>query len=362
MTDNTQDIPASAATETEPTIEIAHESPAPKTAISPAIPGFLGGLAGGVAVSLVVGGGLVTAWPSLHGVMLSEESRRLTQLERAIDDINPRLVAVERELGRYAGGVESAGLAQSLGQKVAALEAQAHAPLADPRIGALADRSDRLSADVTRLITDVQALRGAIPPEGTILRLAERAEAAEKEARELAQQHASAQALLLVVGQLRDAVNRGDPYLYELQAARRIASKDDIAQIDALAPSATEGVLRKESLLSRFPKIAKDAVRAELLPADEGLWQRTLHKLVALVDIRPIDGQGTGTAAVVARAEGGIKEGNLTKAVQELSALKGRPSEVVAPWLKSAQDRLTVDHALSALSASMAAQTAKSGS
>lgn len=363
MTDNNQDTAAPAAA--EPTVETAEEvpPPAPKPAGSPVVRGFLGGLAGGILVGLAAAGGLVAAWPALHDVLTGDETRRLTSLEHAIDDINPRLVAVEREQIRDAGGADAAGIAQNLAQKVAALEAQAHAPLADPRIGALAERADQLATDVSRLSTDVQTLRGAIPPEGTILRLAERTEAAEKAVRNIAGQHASAQALLLVVGQLRDAVNRGDPYTFELQAARRIVSnRDDLAQVDTLAPSANDGVVRKEVLLSRFPNVAKEALHAAVLPPDGTLWQRALYKVTSLVSIRHVDGQGTGPTAVVARAEAWARDGDLAKAAQELTSLDGPSSDVVAPWLKAAQARLSVDRALSELSASTAAQTAKSGS
>ncbi|HXP96649.1 MAG TPA: mitofilin family membrane protein [Telmatospirillum sp.] len=358
MTDSKQDIsaPVSSETTVERPDEPTHASP--KSSIPPLARGFFGGLVGGIAVSAVVGGGLVAAWPSLHDVLLGDETRRLSLLEHAIDDLNPRLVAVERDQNRSAGAADATGMAQNLAQKVSSLEAQAHAPLADPRIGALSDRTDRLSADMSRLTADIQALRGAIPPEGTILRLAERTEAAEKEVRGIAQQHASAQALLLVVGQLRDAVNRGDPYAFELQVVRRIANHDDMAQVDSLAVSAAEGVARRELLLGQFPAVAKSTVQADLLPPDDNLWQRALRKVMSLVDIRKVDGQGTSAVAVVARAETWIKDGDLTKAVQEIGTLTGRPAEAAAPWLKAARDRLAADKALSELSASTAAQSA----
>jgi uroporphyrinogen-III synthase len=361
MTDNNHDTPVPATA--EPTPEGTDETPqvSAKPTISPALRGLLGGLAGGLAITLIAVGGVIALWPDLHDVLLGSDVRRLSQLEHAIDDLNPRLVAVEREQIRSNSSADAAGMAQSLVQRVAALEAQAHAPLADPRIGALAERADRLSSDVARLIADVQALRGAIPPEGTILRLAERTEAAEKAVRVIAQQHASAEALLLVVGQLRAAVDRGDPYAVELQAVRRITGRDDLPQINALAASAAEGVVRKEILIGRFPAIAKDAVEAEMLPPDDGLWQHALHKLASLIEIRRIDGQGTGTTAIVARAENWIKAGDVTKAAQELEALSGRPSEVAAPWLKAAKTRDAADRALSELSANTAAQGAATG-
>ncbi len=358
MTDNTKDTSA------EPTAAPAEEAPAPAAAavMSPGLRGFLGGLAGGIVVSVAAAGALVAAWPAgLHELLMGDEARRIATLERAIDDITPRVVAVERD--RAAGGADAGGMVQSLAQKVAALETQIHAPLADSRGGASAERTEQLANDVSRLGADVQALRGALPPEGTILRLAERTETAEKQVRDIAAQHASAQALLLVVGQLREAIDRGDPYGFELQAVRRIiAGQDDLDRIDSLAGSAEEGIPRKQELSSRWPTVAKDILRAALAQPDGDLWQRTLYKLTSLVSVRQLDGQGAGATAIVGRTETWVKDGDLAKAVHELSKLEGAPSAAAASWLRAAQARVTAQRALSELSASAAAQTAKGGS
>ena len=160
---------------------------------------------------------------------------------------------------------------------------------------------------------------------------------------------------------MRDAVDRGDPYQSELRAARRVATPDEGPAIEAMTPTAANGVPRRDALVAAFPALSADILRAAALPAESGFWQRALFRLTSLVSIRRLDGQGDDPPAVVARAERRIKEGDLAKAAQDLSALQGRPLELATPWIQAATARLAVDRALSELSAAAAAQTAKSG-
>ncbi|MDR3438232.1 mitofilin family membrane protein [Telmatospirillum sp.] len=344
----TDNVPDDAA---PPVEEITESSEKPSTS-SPALRAFVGGLAGGLIISLAAVAGLAAAWPTVRPFVLADQDRRLDSLDRAIDDLNPRLVAIEREQPERSQGGETAGLAR----RVATLEAQTRTPLADPRIGAASEQSERLASDVARLAADIQTLRAAIPPEGTILRLAERAESAERQVHDIATRNASAQAQLLVVGQLREAVNRGDPYQPELAAARRVAGPDTLATLDSLAATSADGVPRKEVLIDTFPKIAVDILHAGVLSPDGSFWQKALYKLSSLVSIRRIDGQGSSTAAIVARSEALVRVGDLTRATQELSALSEEPAKVAEPWIKAATARTAADRTLSELSATVAAE------
>jgi len=342
------------ADEAPPQIAAPAEPPkaAPKPS-SPALRGFIGGLLGGIAVSALLAGGVAATWPTLHQTLLGGDEARQAALEQSLDEVNQRLAALD---GQQAASHETASLAQRL----TALEAQARTPSNDPRVAALAQKTDQTAEDLTRLNGAIDGLRRAMPPEGTILRLAERAEQAEKAVRDVAAQQQSAQALLLVVGQLREAIDRGDPYDIELRAARRIAPAEEAPSLDALTASASTGVARRDALVADFPALASAIVRAEFAP-DGNFWQRALNKLTALVNIRRIDGTGADTAAIVARAEARVKDGDLAKAVQELSALQGAPAQVAAPWLKSAGARVAADRTLSQLAATAAAQTVAKG-
>jgi hypothetical protein len=333
--------------------------PRPTGARPSAAKAFLAGAVGGLVIVVLAGVGAGVAWPTIAPILLGDQEARLSTLERGLSDLSGKLAAIEREQGRTAGGEASAGLGP-LNQRVTALESAAHGSgTADPRLAALPDQTDKLSADVDRLREQLDSLRRAMPPEGTILRLAERAEAAEKEVRQVAAQRASAQALLLVVGQLRDAIDRGDPYQSELRAARRVATAEDAQLLEPLAAGAATGIARKAALVEGFPTLASDIVRSAYAPVEGDLWQRAVNRLTRLISIRRIDGQGDGPAAIVARAETRARAGELAKAADELSALKGAPAEVAAKWIDQAKARADADRVLSELAASAAAQTAK---
>lgn len=336
---------------------VAEELP-PKAPGGAFIKGFAGGIAGALVVSAAVGGLAVSRWPAISEILLADFEHRLDQAEHAVNDINPRLAAAERELAQNANA-DTTGITQTLAQRVQALETQGHGPAAvDGRVGALVERVERLTADVARLNDETQNLRGAIPPEGTILRLAERAEAAEKQVRNLATQHASAEALLLVVGQLNQAVASGEPFPAELQAARRLSgSEQEAAALDQLAPLAEKGVPRRALLLETFPATA-DAV-LNVSTDDSGLWQGLRRKAAALITLRRTDGAGNGAAATVARAEKAVQAGDLARAAEELQGLDERSKTAATAWIAGVNARIDADRAVSALAASAMSRTAQ---
>jgi hypothetical protein len=61
--------------------------------------------------------------------------------------------------------------------------------------------------------------------------------------------------------------------------------------------------------------------------------------------VRRIDGNGTGTDAVLARAEIAARQGDLAAVVNELSRLNGEAAKTVASWLAAARSRLDADAA-----------------
>ncbi|HIJ38547.1 MAG TPA: hypothetical protein HPP80_06575 [Rhodospirillaceae bacterium] len=315
---------------------------------------FLAGLAGGVVVTAITFIAGLAFLPTLQEKLLESSNRRLGLLERAIEDLNPRLSALEQQEKRL-GQSETSPSLQGLTQRLATLEAEPRSASGDSRLSSL-------SADVSRLATELDGLRRAMPPEGAILRLADRAATAEKEAREIAAQNRSAQALLLAVGQLRDAVDRGDAYDFELRAARRLASPDSAASLEILTADAATGIPRREVLVAQFPALADQAAQAALLPPGGDFWQRSLGKIHSLISLRRIDGQGNDTAARLARAERPLQDGDLGKAVEEIAGLDGAPAGLFDVWLKSAKARVAADKALSQLAAAAIVETAKGGS
>jgi hypothetical protein len=237
----------------------------------------------------------------------------------------------------------------------------------EARIGELSDRIDQLAAqsaqasrepaDTVKLESQIADLRRSIPAEGLILRLTDRVEAAERAERELAQTQAASTALLLTVGQLRDAVDRGDHFTAELAAARQMAKGDDSALLDSFAPGAETGIARRDQLLRDFKPLTEKLLQQEADSDVPGFWTMISRHLRKVVSIRRMDGQGNDAEAVLARTDAAFKEGDWDKAVENMRALPGPYLATADDWLRQARLRLAADRALSQLAAAAAART-----
>lgn len=311
--------------------------------------GFAAGLMGGGAAALVMAAVIATVWLLLRDQLPGADGARIARLEQESGALSQKMTQLQ---GQTAAPSDDGAMIAGLNQRLSSVEQRLSGADEDPRLAALSKKMDGVH-------DDVEKLRNAIPPEGLILRLAERAESAEKAAREISSQHAQAQALLLVVGQLRDAVDRGDPYEYELHAVRRVAPPEEEVQLDALEGAASTGLPRRAALLNSLTLLAPTILRAGVIAENGSIWRRAAARLASLVTVRRIDGTGDDTASVLARAQTAARDDDLAKAVQELSALGGAPSEVAAPWIRDARARITVDKALSMLSADVMAISGK---
>lgn len=238
----------------------------------------------------------------------------------------------------------------------------------ETRIGQLSDRLDQLAAqsaqagreppDTVKLEGQIADLRRVIPAEGLLLRLTERVEAAERAERELSQSQAAASALLLTIGQLRDAVDRGDRFAAELAAARQMAKGEDNALLDSFAPGAETGIARREQLLRDFKPLSETLLQQEADSAEPGFWNAIWRHLRKVVSIHRMDGQGNDAEAVLARTESAFKQGDWDKAVEAMRALPGPYLATADDWLRQARLRLAADRALSQLAAAAGARTA----
>jgi hypothetical protein len=238
----------------------------------------------------------------------------------------------------------------------------------ESRAEALSGRIDQLAAqtaqasreppDTVKLEGEIADLRRAMPAEGLILRLTERVEAAEQAERALAEAQASASALLLTIGQLRDAVDRGDRFTAELSAARQMAKGDEAALLDSFAPGADTGIERRDQLLRDFKPLSEKLLRQEADAEEPGFWHAIARQLRKVVSIRRIDGTGNDAQAVLARTEAAFQENDWDKAVENMRALPGPYLATADDWIRQARLRLAADRALSQLAAAAAARTA----
>ncbi len=161
-------------------------------------------------------------------------------------------------------------------------------------------------------------------------------------------------ALLLAVGQLREATRGTAGFADALGAVAALATNDaGIAGLTArLTRHAGKGVADFTLLRGRFATVAGAIARAAVAPTGTGWVDRTLSRISNLVTIRQV---GETVAArddargLIARAELRLAAGDLAGAVAALGRLHGAPAKAAAPWLTAARARLEVDKAVAGL-------------
>lgn len=252
----------------------------------------------------------------------------------------------------------------ALSGRVAAVEAKAGKPAADP---AMAARLDALEKSASSLRSDIANLRAqfdktanalndakvaspaAAPDLAAVLdRIAQLERASKTERAELAQQgekiadartvddkplrHVVAAALLDV------AVRHGDPYQSQLAAARSLAAKPDMLKpLDAFASSGipTAAALSRE-LLNIVPKLSPPA---EAPASDAGIVERLQAGASKLVRIERTDGVGNDRGAIVARVTAAALRNDFVEARRELKALPEADRAPAQAWLDKTDAR-----------------------
>lgn len=200
--------------------------------------------------------------------------------------------------------------------------------------------------------------------EDQVARLTARLESAERALAEVAAKRETNPALLLAIGQVREAARSGQPYASELAVARLAASTDAaiLALLDGLAPSAERGLPTLAALKRAF-EAAKPSILKEAAPADADWKAKTLDRLSKLVTVRRIGETAPPESAdgAVARAEAALARDDLAAAAGALANLEGPAAEAAKPWLAEAARRLEGERRLSELASRAAAQAARAG-
>jgi hypothetical protein len=271
---------------------------------------LFGAIVGGLVAAAIIFAAAYNKRDQVRAWLLTDEETRMTAAEAKLADLSNRLDHVDQQVTQSA----------------------------------------KEPPDTVKLDAEIAELRRSIPAEGLILHLTERIDA-------LTQAQAAGQALLLTVGQLRDAVDRGDRFSAELAAARRLAQGDENTLLDAFADGAASGIPRRDQLLRDFQPLSETLLQKEASVEGTGLWQTIVAHLRKLISLRRMDGKGNDAEAVLGRTEAAFKEGDWDKAVEDMRALPGPFEAIADDWIKGARLRLAADRALSQLAASAAART-----
>ncbi len=267
--------------------------------------------------------------------------------------------------------------------RIAVLEAEvtelAVAPIADPALAARLEGVEQAILDLDRRLTELaSAAPGATAPtmpndsidDSTDDRLDDLAARLDDLATRTATTEAAVSAatqrldetpqsaLVLAVGQLREAARGREPFPAALEALGAVAAGDAVIAplLDELKGLAATGVPTVADLGASFDA-ALSAALAPVSAPDAPWYRRALDRLGGLITIRRVgpDAEGDDLEARLARAEAALATGSLAEAVTILD-----DAAPMAAWLEQARRRVALDRALDELAArALALVTAK---
>jgi hypothetical protein len=283
------------------------------------------------------------------------QTARLDEVAGTVDQLRADIADLRSAISQGEGG-DAAGL-QALDQRLAELEStvatlgQASgegggdpvdlAPLTE-RIGAVESRI----AEVSRAAEAASEASAGLP--GRIAALDERLTALDGRVTELAgelEEQASNPriALAIAAAGLKAAIDRGDPFMTELETYASIAP--DAPEIADLRDLAASGVPTRAAISQEVNAAASRMIAAAAPSGDDtGFFGRLLDSMQSVVKVRPIgDVEGDDVGAIVARLEAAVRVGDYDRAVSEYENLPEPAQQAGADFIADVKARQTAD-------------------
>jgi len=153
-------------------------------------------------------------------------------------------------------------------------------------------------------------------------------------------------ALLVAANSLKAAIERGGSYLNEWQVFATVAQATSLNfETELLEKYAESGLLNAAELSTRFTKLADEiAALDNELPEDAGITDQLLRQGSRLYTSRPVgEVEGDGAAAIAARMEVAIGQGDFARALNEAQKLPPEAKVLAADFLELLEARERVN-------------------
>jgi hypothetical protein len=256
----------------------------------------------------------------------------------AID--SAELEALKAEVARLASTPAAQATDPALVERITALEAKtsdtASAPSVDPAI------IEELRTKLAGAEQSITALRDQIASNAEALNQSQaRLTEAERKIDEPRSDVEMARAIALAG--LKTAINRGGPFLSELDALKSISPEDP--SIAPLSRMASAGLLSRSDLARDFSQVSNDILTAINQPeVGEGWTNRLIASAKSLVKVRPVGNvEGETPEAIVARVENKLQNGDLKGASLEWETLPEAGKTASADFAQSLKNRIEAE-------------------
>ena len=323
------------ATYQEPPVRTEPPAPPQRGNAGPLAAGILGGLIALLgAGSLQYGGYLPALGPDRAG-----DTAAVSALSNEIEALKSRVAE---------SPTASAVDLQPIETRIAALETSA----GNGATGAAPEAVTKLESDVTRLTTELTALREAIARtteavSTTESQLTERIAAAEQKLDEPRTDIQMARAV--AASALKTAIDRGGPYLAELEAFASISPDDP--SVAGLREHAAVGVPSRSDLVRDFQATADTILDAVHQPdGDQGIFNRLMSSATSAIRVRAVGSvEGDTPEAVVARIENKLQNGDFKGAQIEWQTLPEVGQTAAADYKRTLDQRVAVEGLIGAV-------------
>ncbi|MCG2631442.1 hypothetical protein L6654_32910 [Bradyrhizobium sp. WYCCWR 13023] len=306
----------------------------PAAASAAISPWVIAPFSGAVAAAVVIAVGWVLGWPAVQAPPAAPQVTSAT-----VDALSGRVAAVEAKAGKPAADPAVVARLDALEKSVGTLRGD----IANLR--AQSDKTASALNDAKSTPRDTTASSGLAALDARISQLERASTTARAELAQQGEKIADAKVMddqplrLVVAATLLDvAVRHNDPYEAQLKAARSFAAKPDVLKpLDAFAASGipTPVALTRE-LLNIVPKLSPPP---EAPAAGAGIVERLQAGASKLVRIERTDGVGNDRGAVVARVTAAALRNDFAEARRELKALPEADRAPAQAWLDKADAR-----------------------
>lgn len=347
VTDAPEEEPATP----EPSFTPPAEQPAPRSAGTSSL--IAAGIVGGL-VALLGAGAIQYA-----GYLPGSSAPQTASPEAA--DLSGEIDGLKQAVANLAANPASPDDG-ALEKRIAALETAAKTPAA----GAPADSAnvEALNQKIAELTGQVDQLRSTLAQSSeqqttSGADIAKRLEEAEKKLNEPREDVAVARAIAAAA--LKTAIDRGGPFLAELDTFAGVAP-DDPAVTD-LRTFAETGIPSRSELAREVPDVATAIVEAVNQPDPNQSWSdRLMSSAKSLVSVRPVGNiEGESVEAIAARMEDKVKNGDLPGASAEWNNLPALGKQASAAFKQSLEARIRVEELVGGALSKAVSGTGKEG-
>ncbi|MBY4592120.1 MULTISPECIES: COG4223 family protein [Rhizobium] len=349
-----EDQPATDVPEEEPAAPEPAFAPPPEQPRRAATSGLIAaGIFGGL-VALLGAGAIQYA-----GYLPGSSEPQATSPD--IADLSGEIDGLKQTLANLAANPASTDDG-ALEKRIAALETTAKAPAAAaPADSANVEALNQKIAELTGQVDQLRATLAQSSEHQTTsgADIAKRLDEAEKKLNEPREDVAVARAIAAAA--LKAAIDRGGPFLAELDTFAGVAP-DDPAVADLRAFAET-GIPSRAELMRQVPDVATAIIEAVNQPDPNESWSdRLMSSAKSLVSVRPVGNiEGDSVEAIAARMEDKVKSGDLPAASAEWNNLPAPGKQASAAFKQSLEARIRVEELVGGALSKAVSGTGKEG-